>query len=81
LPNVTYHIHSQQLIAQQNNKTFISLWNWDSQEPEIKMSLTETMSALSITPDGHFLIGGSTSGKKFVIKEIFIIGNCLLVFS
>lgn len=31
-PPLAYHQHSQQIICQQINKTFISVWNWDAQE-------------------------------------------------
>lgn len=31
LTNLVYHQHSQQILAQQTAKTFISLWNWDNQ--------------------------------------------------
>lgn len=39
-PRKLYCPLSQQLVAQQTGKTFLSLWNWDAQEADMKISLT-----------------------------------------
>lgn len=39
-PHHVYHQHSQQILAQQVGKTFMSVWNWEAQEVELKMSMT-----------------------------------------
>ena len=75
LTHIAYHQHSQQILAQQLDKTFISLWNWDSQEVEIKMSLSETMSTLKMSGDSHYLLGGSSTGSNYLRQEIYIFGN------
>ena len=30
-PPLAYHSYSQQVVGQQVNKTFVSVWNWDGQ--------------------------------------------------
>jgi hypothetical protein len=60
---LSFHKHSQQIIGQQVNKTFSSIWNWDGQEVEMKISMTEAMASFKFSEDGHFLFGGGSTGK------------------
>lgn len=53
---------SQQVVGQQSGRTFLSVWSWDAHEAEMKISMTETLSALALSADGHFLMGGSATG-------------------
>jgi len=62
VPSITYYPNSQQLLAPQINKTFVSVWNSDKESPELKISMNEAMTVLQISSNGHYLYGGSLSG-------------------
>ena len=64
-----YYPHSQQIVAQQSSKTFLSVFNWDGQEVELKVSMTESMAVLRFSEDGHYLYGGSGTGMRGLIAR------------
>ena len=76
LASPQYYPHAQQIIAQQTNKTFLSLFNWDSQEVELKISMTESMTVLRFSTDGHYLYGGSQTGThRYNVRNSLFVGN------
>lgn len=80
LPSLAYYQPSQQLIAPQLNKTFVTVWNADAQEAELKISLSEGMTVLQVSQDGHYLFGGSSTGTPLVMQAICTSGRCLEAF-
>lgn len=62
MSHIVYYQQAQQIVAQQVGKTFVSVWNWDAQEVDIKISLVELMTAFCLSKDGHYLYGGSSTG-------------------
>jgi pre-rRNA-processing protein IPI3 len=65
LSALAYYPRSQQVLGQQINKTFLNAWSYDSQETELRVSLTETLTALKVTADGHYLLGGGATGNLY----------------
>jgi WD40 repeat protein len=65
LSNLAYYPRSQQILGQQNNKTFVNVWSYDSQEAEIRISMNETMMVLQVSKDSHYLIGGGITGNVY----------------
>jgi hypothetical protein len=76
MPHHVYYQQAQQVVAQQVGKTFVSVWNWDSQEVELKISMTEIMTAFALSEDGHYLYGGGSTGTHPTTKELSFSGNC-----
>lgn len=66
LSGLAYYPRSQQLLGQQLSKTFLSVWCYDAQEAELRVSMAETMTALLVSADGHYLIGGGVTGNLYV---------------
>jgi hypothetical protein len=52
-------------LAQQINKTFVTVWGHDSQEAVLRISLTESLSCMLVSADGHYLLGGAVSGNLY----------------
>ena len=66
LSSLAYYPRSQQILGQQVNKTFVNVWSYDSQEAELRVSMNETMTALLVSQDNHYLIGGGITGNLYV---------------
>ena len=63
-------------MAQQVNKTFLSVWNWDGQEVDSKMSMTEVMKVMIFSRDGHYLFGGSDTGTfRWLCRDCVFVGD------
>jgi hypothetical protein len=75
IPGFTYCPLSQQIIAPQISKSFISVWSWDALETELKISMSEILSVVHTSSDGHFLYGGSVTGIFDAIQEICTSGS------
>lgn len=75
VPGFTYSPLSQQIIAPQISKSFISVWSWNGLETDLKISMSETLSVLHTSSDGHFLYGGSLTGIFDPTQETYTFGN------
>lgn len=53
-------------FSTQNDKPALHVWVWQRDQPHMKFSLPEKMSALAVSPRGIHCVGGSTSGKIHV---------------
>jgi hypothetical protein len=65
LSALAYYPRSQQLLAQQINKSFLTVWSHDSQEADLRISLAEALTSLVVSADGHYLLGGAVTGNLY----------------
>ena len=63
---LTYYPHSNQFLTSFNNKTFISVWSTDSQEPLSKISTVEMVAFMTLSNDKNVLFAGSQNGNLYI---------------
>ena len=63
---LAYYPNSNQFLTSFNNKTFITVWSSDSQEPLSKISSVDMITFMTVSKDKNILFAGSQNGNLYI---------------
>lgn len=63
---LAYYPNSNQFLTSFNNKTFITVWSSDCQEPLNKVSTVDMITFMKVSKDKNILFAGSHNGNLYI---------------